>query len=51
MLSGSGEKLQEKLLRPWSEAGRQVLFHSCQLGEGFMEAAGIPGGYLAGLLN
>lgn len=31
MLSGSGEKLEEKLLRPRSEAGRQVLFHSCQL--------------------
>lgn len=50
-LSESSEKLQEKLLWPWSESGRQVLLHSCHLGEGFTEAAGILGGYLARLLN
>lgn len=50
-LSGSSEKFQGKRPRPRSESGRQVRPHSCQRGEGLAEAAGVLGGYLAGLLH
>lgn len=36
---------------PASQSDWQVLPRPCQLGEDTMEAAGIPGGYFAGLRN